>query len=101
MVTRRSVNWGWPWGLVGAVTLLLALGVVWVNIELVQLSYSIKELHTKISQERALKDKLEIETMNLLSSYRLQRKARYFNLDRPGPDHIRYVEGPTENAGDP
>lgn len=82
---------GWTLGIVGVVTLFLALGVVWMNIELVQLSYSIKELHTDISKERELKNKLEIEKMNLLSSYRLRQKAELFDLERPSPEQIRYL----------
>ncbi len=89
---KEGLN-GWSLCIVGVTTLILSLGVVWVNIELVQLSYSIKELHSEISKERELKNKLEVEKMNLMSSYRLRQKAELFDLERPSAEQIRYLSG--------
>jgi cell division protein FtsL len=80
--------------LVGAAigTLSLGLALVWVNIELVDLSYSIKELHKSVQEEKELQAKLEVEAMNLSSSYRLQEKAAEMNLRPPESSEIRSLD---------
>lgn len=73
-------------------TLCLGLALVWVNIELVDLSYSIKELHRTVQEEKELQSKLEVEKMNLSSSYRLQQKAEEMNLRPPESGEIRTLD---------
>jgi cell division protein FtsL len=73
-------------------TLCLGLGLVWVNIALVDLSYSIKELHRTVQEEKELHAKLEVERMNLSSSYRLEKKAAEMNLRPPDSGSIRRLD---------
>lgn len=74
----------------------LALGVclVWINVELVGLSYSIKEVHDLLEGEKELKSKLQVEHMNLLSSYQLRKEAGHMDLQPPQKGQVRLmVEG--------
>ncbi|MFP4285753.1 MAG: hypothetical protein ACLFQG_09415, partial [Desulfovermiculus sp.] len=63
----------------------LALGIclVWINLELVGLSYRIKEVHDLLEGEKELKSKMQVEHMNLLSSYQLRKKAVQMDLQPP------------------
>lgn len=74
---------------IGLTTLLLGLSLVWVNIELVDLSYSIKKLQATLQEQKNLKAKLELESVNLMSSYRLRTQAERFGLEQPKTDQIR------------
>jgi cell division protein FtsL len=74
---------------IGLTTLLLGLSLVWVNIELVDLSYSIKKMQATLQEEKNLKAKLELECVNLMSSYRLREKAEEFGLQPPKASQIR------------
>lgn len=71
----------------------LALGVclVWINLELVGLSYRIKEVHDLLEGEKELKSKLQVEHMNLLSSYQLRKKAVKVDLHPPKEGQIRLM----------
>jgi ABC-type siderophore export system fused ATPase/permease subunit len=71
----------------------LALGVclVWINLELVGLSYRIKEVHDLLEGEKELKSKLQVEHMNLLSSYQLRKKAVQMDLQPPKKGQMRIM----------
>lgn len=71
----------------------LALGVclVWINLELVGLSYRIKEVHDLLEGEQELKSKLQVEHMNLLSSYQLRKQAVKMDLHPPEEGQIRLM----------
>lgn len=77
---------------VGTVGLILGLTLVWINIKLVDLSYSIKNLQNELEEEKSLHSKLMVEKMNLTSSYHLQKKARKFNLQPPEPYQVRQLD---------
>ncbi len=79
----------WLWIVGGLSTLVLCLCLVWVNIELVNLSYDIKSLQQKLDTEKALRSKLQVEKMNLTSNYRLREFAARFELEPPQSDQIR------------
>ena len=76
---------------IGLITMFLGLSLVWVNIELVDLSYSIKKLQATLQEQKDLKAKLELESVNLMSSYRLREKAEEFGLEPPKADQIRHM----------
>mgnify|MGYP006281003257 CR=1 FL=1 len=86
---EAAKRWLWLWILGGLSTLVLCLCLVWVNIELVNLSYDIKSLQQKLDTETALRSKLQVEKMNLTSNYRLREFAASFELEPPKSDQIR------------
>jgi len=67
----------------------LGLGLVWVNIELVDISYDIEKLQNSLQKEEELNSKLKVEKMNLMSSSRLRDKASEFGLKPPKSNQIR------------
>lgn len=73
--------------------LCLGFCIVWVNIELVNISYQIEKLQTKIKKEEELNAKLKVEKMNLSSSYILREKASRLDLKPPQPSQIRKLKG--------
>ncbi len=89
---QRYISWLGACVVCALTTLLLGLAVVWVNIELVDLSYKIKDLQNKIQTERVLQDKLEVERMNLSASHRLREKAQELGLKPPESGQIEKIE---------
>ncbi|HDQ41482.1 MAG TPA: hypothetical protein ENN39_10710 [Desulfonatronum sp.] len=73
----------------GLCTLGLALSVVWINIERMDLAYELKQLQTELERKTDLQAKLEVERMNLLSSARLRSLAEEAGLRQAGPGQIR------------
>lgn len=73
-------------------SLILGLALVWVNIELVDLSYKIKDFQNRLQTEKVLQDKLQVEKMNLSSSYRLREKAQELDLRPPKSGQIRKID---------
>lgn len=78
----------------GLCVLVLALSVVWVNIERVDLAYELKQLQTELERKTDLQAKLEVERMNLLSSARLRTLAEDCGLLPAGPGQIRTLAIP-------
>lgn len=76
----------------GVTALVLGICLVWINLELVDLSYSIKEVHDVLESEQELKAKLEVEHMNLLSFYQLQKKAAQMGLHPPQGGQVRIMD---------
>lgn len=64
--------------IVGALS--LGLLVVWLNIEQVDMAYKLKKLQTEISAAGNLSAKLEVERDNLVSPYRLSRRAEEMGM---------------------
>lgn len=67
----------------------LALSVVWINIERMDLAYKLKQLQTELERKTDLHAKFEVERMNLLSSARLRALADEVGLLQAGPGQIR------------
>ena len=76
----------------GVSALAFGLCLVWINLELVDVSYSIKEVHDLLESEEELKSKLEVEHMNLLSSYQLREKAVQMDLHPPKAGQVRVLD---------
>lgn len=89
---RSGGRFKWLTALSGLCVLLLALGVVWLNIERVDLAYELKQLQTELERKKGLHAKLEVERMNLLSSARLRTLADEIGLLPAGPGQIRTLE---------
>lgn len=81
----------WMWGCICAfaVTLLLGMALVWVNIEQVNIAYELTRLNGEMDSKDQLRDKLEVERNNLLASYRLILKAEKFGLHPPKSGQVR------------
>jgi cell division protein FtsL len=67
----------------------LGLSLVWCNIERLDMAYEIKILEGELDQGEELNAKLEVERDNLLSPYRLTKKARELGLRPAGQGEIR------------
>lgn len=67
----------------------LSLGLVWLNVQIVNISYDIKKLKSELQSEKTLNAKLEVERMHLLSDYRLQEMASRLGLRPPQKEQIR------------
>lgn len=65
-------------GLIGGLGLCLAM--VWVNIELVDVSYELKQLQSSLREDQNLNAKLEVEYNHLLAPSRLHELAEQHGL---------------------
>ncbi len=75
-----------------ALAMLLGLGLVWLNIERVQLAYDMRRLELEARELGGLVDKLGIERANLLAPYNLRRKAPEYGLRPAKTGQIRRLE---------
>ncbi len=69
--------------------LCLGLASVWMNIERVDLAYTLKKMEYELGERNALADKLGVERDNLMAPYQLKRLADKFGLGPAGPGQIR------------
>lgn len=72
-----------------AAALVQGLGLVWVNIERVDLAYEIKKLQTQADNAQSLISKLQVERDNLINPRRLDQLAKDFGLGPAKPGQIR------------
>jgi cell division protein FtsL len=72
-----------------AAALVQGLGLVWVNIERVDLAYEIKKLQTQIDNAQSLISKLQVERDNLVNPRRLDQLAKDYGLGPAKPGQIR------------
>jgi cell division protein FtsL len=86
---KGSSFWVWSSICLFVLSLLLGMALVWVNIERVDISYELTSLNQDLEGKEQLRDKLEVERNNLLSSYRLTTKAKEFGLQPPKPGQVR------------
>ncbi|MFP4213083.1 MAG: hypothetical protein ACLFRL_03130 [Desulfohalobiaceae bacterium] len=89
---KKHLGWAGSCAICALGTLVLGLALVWLNIELVGLSYEIRDLQSRLQKERVLQDKLEVERMNLSSSYRLREKAGEMGLRPPKSGEVVKLE---------
>jgi cell division protein FtsL len=69
--------------------LVQGLGLVWVNIERVDLAYGIKKLQTQADNAESLISKLQVERDNLVNPRRLDQLAKDYGLGPAKPGQIR------------
>ncbi|MBF0482678.1 MAG: hypothetical protein HQK81_05135 [Desulfovibrionaceae bacterium] len=72
-----------------AAALAQGLGLVWVNIERVDLAYEIKKLQTQADNAQTLIAKLQVERDNLINPRRLDQLAKDYGLGPAKPGQIR------------
>ena len=70
----------------------LAMALVWVNIQRVDLAYDLQKMQAQLSQKEELGVKLEIERNNLLAPARLRSVAQEAMLYEVRPGQIRKLD---------
>jgi cell division protein FtsL len=79
-------------GLMFVVTIILGLGLVWVNIERVDLAYELKTLDRELQEKQEQNSKLQVERHYLLAPATLRDRAEKAGLRPPRRDQIRTVQ---------
>jgi cell division protein FtsL len=74
--------------------LVFGLGLVWLNIERVDMAYELNKMQRSIDEVDALVAKLEVERNMLVAPARLRELANQYALGPARPGQIRQV-GPT------
>jgi cell division protein FtsL len=75
-----------------AVTIVLGLTLVWVNIERVDQAYELKSLEREYQEKLEQNSKLQVELHYLLAPPTLRDRAEKAGLRPPSRDQIRMVE---------
>ncbi len=71
--------------------LVFGLGLVWLNIERVDLAYELNKMQRQIDNVEGLTAKLEVERNTLITPARLRAVARDYGLGPARPGQIRRV----------
>jgi cell division protein FtsL len=79
-------------GLMFVVTIILGLGLVWVNIERVDLAYELKTLERELQEKQEQNSKLQVERHYLLAPATLRDRAEKSGLRPPRRDQIRTMQ---------
>jgi len=88
-----SLSTEWAVSMAFSVVLLLVfgLGLVWLNIERVDMAYEINHTQRLIEDADALTAKLDVERNTLITPARLRELAKQYNLGPARPGQIRRV----------
>jgi len=83
----------WAISMAFSIVLLLVfgLGLVWLNIERVDLAYELNKMQRQIDDVETLSAKLEVERNTLITPSRLREVAREYGLGPARPGQIRRV----------
>lgn len=73
--------------------LVFGLGLVWLNIERVDLAYELNKIQRQIDDGESLVAKLEVERNTLITPARLREVAHDYGLGPAKPGQIRRVSG--------
>lgn len=79
-------------GIIFLVTIILGLGLVWVNIERVDLAYELKILERELQEKQDQHSKLQVELHYLLAPATLRDRAEKAGLQPPRRDQIRTMQ---------
>ena len=74
-----------------ALLLIFGLGLVWLNIERVDLAYELNKIQHEIDNVETLTAKLEVERNTLITPSRLREMATQYDLGPARPGQIRRV----------
>lgn len=88
-----SLSKEWAISMAFSIVLLLVfgLGLVWLNIERVDLAYELNKIQHQIDEVETLSAKLEVERNTLITPARLREVARDYGLGPARPGQIRRV----------
>ncbi len=81
--------------------LVFGLGLVWLNIERVDLAYELNKMQRQIDEADTLVAKLEVERNTLITPARLREMARQYGLGPARPGQIRRVSASGEVEASP
>ncbi|MEL7642344.1 MAG: hypothetical protein AAGU21_22130 [Solidesulfovibrio sp.] len=81
--------------------LVFGLGLVWLNIERVDLAYELNKMQRQIDEVETLAAKLEVERNTLITPARLREVARDYGLGPARPGQIRRVTASGEIEASP
>ena len=71
---------------------VLGLGLVWSNIQQVDIAYRLKKLQDSLAERQTHSRKLGLERDNLLSPYRLNKKAEELGMRPASATQIRRID---------
>lgn len=71
--------------------LVFGLGLVWLNIERVDLAYDLNQIQRNIGETEALVAKLEVERNTLITPQRLRALAAHYGLGPARAGQIRRI----------
>ena len=91
----------WAVAVMGSLSLALGLGVVWCNIERMDLAYDLKDLQEEREDVGSIMTRLEMERNNLLSPHRLRAKAAELGLGPAGRGRLRRLVESRKDAKAP
>ena len=89
---RSSKVWVFALVLSVVCNIALGLGLVWSNIEQVDIAYRLKKLQDSLAERQMHSRKLGLERDNLLSPYRLNKKAEELGMRPASATQIRRIE---------
>lgn len=84
-----------------ALLLIFGLGLVWLNIERVDLAYELNKIQRQIDEMETLSAKLEVERNTLITPSRLRELAKDCGLGPARPGQIRRVAANGEIEASP
>lgn len=99
-MSSMSREWAFSMAFSLLLMLVFGMGLVWLNIERVDMAYEITRLQGEIDQSTALSAKLEVERDTLITPGRLRELAVQFGLGPAKSGQIRWVGENGETIGD-
>lgn len=91
-MSSLSTEWGVSMAFSIVLLLVFGLGLVWLNIERVDMAYEINRLQRQIEDADALVAKLDVERNTLITPARLRELAKLYDLGPARPGQIRRVD---------
>ncbi len=73
-------------------SLILSIVVVWINIKVIDLSYTLSHLEKELKIQKELREKLIVEFSNITSEKHLLDLAQKYNLMVADPTKVRRIK---------
>jgi hypothetical protein len=99
-MSAMSREWAFSMAFSLFLMLVFGMGLVWLNIERVDMAYEITRLQHDIDQSTALSAKLEVERDTLVTPGRLRELAVQFGLGPAKSGQIRWLGENGESMGE-
>jgi hypothetical protein len=99
-MSAMSREWAFSMAFSLFLMLVFGMGLVWLNIERVDMAYEITRLQGEIDQATALAAKLEVERDTLITPGRLRELAVQFGLGPAKSGQIRWIGDNGEALGE-
>ena len=95
-MNNLSKEWAISMAFSIALLLLFGLGLVWLNIERVDMAYELNKIQRQIDEGETLTAKLEVERNTLITPARLREVSTDYGLGPARPGQIRRVSASGE-----